>query len=347
MTSVKACSNALAATLLLLAFLYLAQSFFIPLFFALLVIALVWPVQAELQRKIPKLLALLVTLMITVIIVGIVASAVLWGFSRLAHWLFLNATRFQSIYVEWTSWLEGHGLVIVGPLADRFDVRWLLGFTQGIAYRLSSVAGFLALMFILVMIGLLEVHDFKGRLSSPQLAPLGHRFLEANSEISAKLRRFMVVRTLASLLTGVIVWAFAAVAGLELAAAWGAIAFALNYIPFLGPLIATAFPTLFAIAQFELWQTALVIFLGLNAIQFIIGSYVEPLLTGASLSLSPFAVIAAVFFWSFMWGMPGAFIGVPILIAAVIYCRVIPGMGWVSAILATKIPDETTVGPSV
>ena len=44
------------------------------------------------------------------------------------------------------------------------------------------------------------------------------------------------------------------------------------------------------------------------------GNYLEPLVAGAALSLSPFAVVFAVFFWGFLWGIPGAFIGVPILI---------------------------------
>ena len=45
-----------------------------------------------------------------------------------------------------------------------------------------------------------------------------------------------------SVMTGLLVWAFASVAGLQLAAEWGVIAFALNYIPFIGPFVATVFP---------------------------------------------------------------------------------------------------------
>ena len=133
-----------------------------------------------------------------------------------------------------------------------------------------------------------------------------------------------------------IVWAFAYFAGLELAAAWGAIAFTLNYIPFLGPFVATVLPTLFAIGQFDSWQMALAVFVGLNLIQFLIGSYLEPLLIGTSLAISPFAVIFSVFFWSFMWGVPGAFIGVPILIAFIIYCEKSPGAKWIAVLLSAK-----------
>ena len=72
-------------------------------------------------------------------------------------------------------------------------------------------------------------------------------------------------------------------------------------------------------------RLAVAIFVGLNLIQFLIGSYLEPLLIGTSLAILRFVVIFSVFFWSFMWGVPGAFIGVPILIAFIAYCEKAPG----------------------
>lgn len=340
--------SAVAAGILVLALFYVAEPIFAPLVFSLMIIALVWPFQAALQRWLPRLLALLVTLLVTMSVIVAVGSSVAWGFGKLGHWLFLNAQRFQAIYVDWTDWLEQHGIAIAGPVADRFDVGWLVGFLQGMAGRLNSFAGFALLVFIFVMLGLLEVEDFNRRLRAPAAQPYGERLLIANRVIGAKLRRFMLVRTVASILTGLLVWLFALVAGLELAAAWGAIAFALNYIPFLGPFVATALPTVFAIAQFDTWQTAAVVFVSLNVIQFIIGSYLEPLLTGASLQISPFAVIFAVFFWSFLWGIAGAFIGVPILIAFIVYCAGIPSVQWLAILLSggPKSLPEGVGGPS-
>lgn len=331
----------LVAGILVLALFHFAQSIIVPLVFSLFIIALVWPIQAILRRRLPELLALLITLSATVIVIVGVGSAVAWGFSKLGQWLFANSGRFQSIYLDWVSWLEEHGIAIAGPLTDRFDVTWLVGFTQNVAGRVNSFAGFAILVFIFVMLGLLEVNDFTRRLKSPAAQPHGERILTANRNISAKLRRFMIVRTFASILTGFIVWGFALVAGLELAAAWGAIAFALNYIPFLGPFVATAFPTLFAIAQFESWQMAAIVFTCLNLIQFIIGSYLEPRLTGASLAISPFAVMFSVFFWSFMWGIAGAFIGVPILIVFIVYCGQSPSGKWLATLMSGGAVDES------
>ncbi len=335
----------LATGVLVLAMLRFGQAIFVPLVFSLFIIALVSPLQIRLQRWIPQLLALLVSLAATIFVIVAVGSSVTWGLSKLGQWLFINAHRFQAVYVTWTDWLEGHGIAIAGPLADRFDVTWLVGFTQGMAGRLNSFVGFALLVFVFVMLGLLEIDDFGKRLRAPAAQPQGTLILQANREISAKLRRFMLVRTLASVLTGLVVWGFALLAGLELAPAWGAIAFALNYIPFLGPFVATVLPTLFAIGQFDTWQMAVAVFVGLNLIQFLIGSYLEPLLIGSSLAISPFAVIFSVFFWSFMWGVPGAFIGVPILIVFIVYCEKAPASRWIAALLSAKPVGGTQNAP--
>jgi AI-2 transport protein TqsA len=330
-----------ATGILVLALLHFAQAIFVPLAFSLFLIALVYPIQSTLQQRLPRLIALLFTVMVAMAVIVAIGSSVTWGFSKLGQWLFANAGRFQLVYTSWTDWLEGHGIAVAGVLTDRFDVNWLVRFTQGIAGRVNNFAGFALLVLVLTMLGLLEVDDFNKRLNSPAAQPRGAQILLANREIGIKLRRFMIVRTFASLLTGLVVWMFALAAGLELAAAWGAIAFTLNYIPFLGPFVATVLPTLFAIGQFESLPMAIGVFVGLNLIQFIIGSYLEPWLIGTSLSISPFAVIFAVFFWSFMWGVPGAFIGVPLLIAFIVYCSRDQSSRWIAVLASGKASDVT------
>ena len=70
----------------------------------------------------------------------------------------------------------------------------------------------------------------------------------------------MLIRTMASAVTGLAVFLFTLSIGLDLAVAWGIISFVLNYIPYIGPLVAVILPVIFATAQFESWQTAALIF---------------------------------------------------------------------------------------
>ena len=137
-----------------------------------------------------------------------------------------------------------------------------------------------------------------------------------------------------SLLTGLLVAAFAWFAGLQFAVEWGVIAFSLNYIPFIGPFIATLFPTLLAMTQFDSWQEVLTVFVCLNIIQFVIGSYIEPRIAGSMLSISPLLVLFATLLWTFLWGLFGTFIGVPIVIAALSFCAQHPSSRWISELFA-------------
>ena len=62
--------------------------------------------------------------------------------------------------------------------------------------------------------------------------------------------------------------------------------------------------------------------------------YLEPLLAGATLAISPFLVLFAVFFWTFLWGIPGAFIGVPASIAMLTMCAQYAGSRWLAVLLS-------------
>ena len=328
-------ASLVVCALILLSFsLYLASSVFAPLAFALFILALVWPLQKRLEQMMPQGLALFLTLAVTVFAMIALASMIAWSLSAIADWLLNNVARFQALYFEATEWLEEQGIFVAGTLAERFDVIWLVRLFQEIARRLNRLAGFAILVFVFLMMALLEIEQFRQKLAALDSKETGAKLIHAISEIGAKFRRYMLVRTLLSVLTGLAIWGFAAFAGLEPAIAWGLLAFTLNYIPFIGSFIATFLPAIFAIAQLDTWQAVILVFIGLAAIQFIIGNYIEPLAAGAALSLSPLVVVFAVFFWGFLWGIPGALIGVPIMITIVTLCAEFPSSRWVATLLA-------------
>ena len=162
--------------------------------------------------------------------------------------------------------------------------------------------------------------------------------LDGSAATAAKFRKYMLVRTQMSVVTGLLVGAFAWIAGLPFAFEWGVIAFALNYIPFIGPFVATLFPTLLAMTQFESWQAVLGVFVCLNVIQFVVGSYIEPRVAGTMLSISPVVVLFSIFFWTFLWGLFGTFIGVPITLAILTFCAQHPSSRWVADLLGGPDP---------
>jgi predicted PurR-regulated permease PerM len=313
----------------------LAQPVLAPVVFAIFAIALVWPLQGRLQRHLPAIVALLVTVVVALVALLGLALLVAWAFGRVGQWVVANAALLQALYAQKIAWAEARGIEAASVIAGQFDMRWIVRVAQGVLAQLQGLLSFILLTLVFVVLGLLEVGAARAQML--RMGPgVAAALLLAAERTAAKLRAYMLVRTLMSVLTGLVVWAFATAMGLELAAEWGAIALVLNYIPFIGPLVATLFPTLFAVLQFGTWQVALTVFAVLQVIQFLGGSYIEPRLAGRQLAVSPFMVLVAVFAGGFVWGVPGAFIGVPVLIAALTICEEFPGSRWVAALFSGR-----------
>ncbi len=312
---------------------YQAAVVFAPLTLGLFIIALVWPLQDWLQRRMPALLALAITMTVTVAVMLAFASLVVWGFGRVGRSVIADAGRYQAIFDVAVAWLESHDISVAGLWAQHFNVGWILRWAQQITGRVNTTLSFWLITLVYVILGLMEVEDLRRKAQSFIAPDAARMHLSATADTAGKFRTYMVVRTQMSLATGALVGVFAWAAGLQFAAEWGVIAFALNYIPFIGPFVATLFPTLLAMAQFGSWQAVLGVFVCLNIIQFVIGSYVEPRVSGAVLSISPMVVLFSVFFWTFLWGLYGAFIGVPIAIAALTFCGHYRSARWIADLL--------------
>ena len=329
------------AAVLLAAAAAQASTVFAPLALAIFIVAIVWPLQHRLQARMPKLLALAITMVVTVAVCLAFASLVIWGFSRVGRSLVADAARYQALYDAMVTWLDGHGVSVAGLWAEHFNVAWLLRATQHIAGRVNTTLSFWLIALVYVVLGLLEVDDIRRKVEAFDNHEAA-RVLHAGSTATAeKFRKYLLVRTQMSVMTGVLVGFFAWIVGLPFAIEWGVIAFALNYIPFIGPFIATLFPTLLAMTQFDSWQAVLGVFACLNIIQFVIGSYIEPRVSGNILSISPSVVLFTIFFWTFLWGLFGTFIGVPIALAILSFCGQHPSSRWLADLLGGPKPAKS------
>ena len=327
--NMKISSEIIAGVVVVAAITY-ANMVFAPLALALFVISLVWPTQYWLQARMPRLLALAITLLGTLAIGVAFASLVVWGFGRVARSLVIDAARYQAIYESLVAWLDGHGVSIAGLWAEYFNVGWVVRTTQLVTGRVNTTLSFWLIASVYLMLGLLEIDEVRHKIEALDNRELARVLLGGSAVTAARFRKYMLVRTQMSLLTGSFVGAFVWVAGLQFAVEWAVIAFSLNYIPFIGPFIATLFPTLLAMTQFDSWQEVLTLFVCLNIIQFVIGSYIEPRISGNMLSISPSLVLFATLLWTFLWGLFGTFIGVPIAIAVLSFCSQHPSSRWIS-----------------
>src|SRR5687767_7417565 len=132
MTAVRGFGTAVfvIAALAILGAAYLASTVLAPVALAIFVIALVWPMQARLQRSLPKLLALAIVMLAILAAFVVFASLVAWGFGRVGQGVVSDAARFQGLYDQAKAWLEAHGIALAGVWAEHFNVRWLVGTLQ-------------------------------------------------------------------------------------------------------------------------------------------------------------------------------------------------------------------------
>lgn len=137
-------------------------------------------------------------------------------------------------------------------------------------------------------------------------------------KIEKSITSYIGLKTLVSIITGVLSYIALLIIGLDSPAFWAFLIFIMNYIPTIGSLVGTLFPTIFALLQFgELTHSILVlIFVGL--IQVLIGNILEPKLMGRSLNISSLVAIVALSFWGSLWGITGMLLSVPITVIMVI-----------------------------
>jgi AI-2 transport protein TqsA len=284
------------AVILTIAALSLAHSVMTPVAFALFVIALVWPLQRRLKRKLPQLVAVLITAVVALVAIGIAGWLIMWAFGRIAQWVITNSARLQGLYMHAADLLEQRGLYAAELIAEQFNMSSIVSVMRGIGGSLQGILTFALVTFMFVILGLLELEPLGRRLGEVGSGTFGAAAIDAAVEIAGRLLTYMLVRFGMSLLTGLGFWALTAVYGLDLSREWGVIAFVLNFVPFIGSFTATILPTLFAAAQYESFSPVIVMFFGLNLVQLVVGSYIERV-TGAAVSISPFMVLLAVFFF--------------------------------------------------
>ena len=151
---------AIVAAVIVAVAAYQAASVFAPLVLALFIIAM-WPLQQRLQSYMPTLIALAITL-IAVVAVGLAfASLVAWGFGRVGRAVMSDAGRYQALYDNLVTWLDGHGVSVAGLWAEHFNVGWLLRKAQRVTGRINSTLAFWLITLTYVILGLLEVDDIR------------------------------------------------------------------------------------------------------------------------------------------------------------------------------------------
>jgi predicted PurR-regulated permease PerM len=325
---------AIIAIILVGAMLKATASVTLPLAFALFLTAIFWPLQRRFAQHMPRGAAVMLSLLAFLLVVSIFVGLLWLSGTVIAQGWQPYSDQFARYQDQAQSWLQSYGLSLPGGGNDQGNA----GLVQPVLERGGSfVASFLAafvLVIAFLVFGLLEAPDFQTKLDQILPGNKAADWFEAIHDITGDFQRYIVVRTVIGLITGVLIALFSWIIGLDFALIWGLSNFLLNYIPTLGSIVAVIPPVLFGLVQFQSIPMALLVLLGVGGVQFIMGQYIDPLLQGKYLSLSPLVVLLSVTFWGWLWGIAGAFIGVPITIGIVISCYRFERTRWIATLLA-------------
>ena len=140
---------------------------------------------------------------------------------------------------------------------------------------------------------------------------------ETVREIDLQIRTYLSLKTVISVVTGAIFSLALALFGVPMALSFGVLAFLLNFIPNIGPVIATILPLPLIILDPSgnlIWMLAAIA--TISAIQLISGNVIEPKMMGESSDLHPVTILVGLMFWGMMWGIIGMFLATPMIAAA-------------------------------
>lgn len=152
--------------------------------------------------------------------------------------------------------------------------------------------------------------------------------------IEADIETYVWVQTITGVILTTAATAVMLGVGLDNVLFWAAIFFLLTFIPNIGVTVGSIAPSLFALVQFStVWQ-AITIFAVIQIVATIVGNLIYPRLQAHTQNIDPVATLLSLAFWSWLWGLPGAFLAVPMTLMSMMVFSQFESTKWVAALLS-------------
>lgn len=218
--------------------------------------------------------------------------------------------RLRSLTGDLMAWLEGWGIHLDRDVVNQvLDPARLLGLVGDLLKGLSKTFGNALLILLTVMFILFEASSLPNKLQLALRSP--DTSMQRLQSVLDQINHYMVIKTSTSVGTGLVIWLWLTLFGVDFAILWGVVGFLLNFIPTIGSILAAIPAVLLALVQLGIGE-ALVIAGGYVVINTLIGSILEPRIMGRGLGLSALVVFVSLIFWGWVLGPVGMFLSVPL-----------------------------------
>lgn len=287
------------------------------------------------RRKVPVPIAVLIMIsliIITIILIGALVGASIKDFTRE---LPQYQTRLRTETAGLIVWLGQRGIDLSSSDLQRIiDPGKAMSLASNM---LNSFGGMLSdgfLIFFTVIFIMTEASSFPIKLRAiyGEQASLGlfDHFL-------TKVKNYMAIKTVISLLTGLLITSWLAILGVDYPLLWGLLAFLFNYVPTIGSIIAAIPAVLLALIQIGT-GAALLTALGYGVVNIIFGNVIEPRFMGRGLGLSALVVFLSLVFWGWVLGPIGMLLSVPLTMTVKIALDSHEDTRWLAILLDSEHP---------
>ncbi|MBJ2152706.1 AI-2E family transporter [Paracoccus sp. IB05] len=332
------------------AVLYVAQDVFLPIAIAMLIAFALSPLVSGARRMgLPMLTSVLLATALAFSVIGLLSLIVFYQLADLA----VKLPSFQaniiskldaiqsasgeaslmsrlmemaaSINSEISGVLPGEGTAAAQPMPVQVvQPSNPLEILQSLVVPLVSPIATTGLVIVLVIFMLLERDRLRDRfirlVGTADLHRTTQVLEEAGGRVGSYLLMQLLVNAIYALPIGIGLWLI----GVPNAALWGLLTLVLRFVPYIGSVLAAAFPLFLAFAVSSDWSAVLYTAALFAVVELITSNIIEPWLYGANTGVSSLAIIVSAIFWTFLWGPLGLVLSTPLTVCLVVLGRHIP-----------------------
>lgn len=324
----------LASVVVIVAGLMAAKSVILPFTMAIFIsIICMQPIVWLEKKKVPYGLSVFLVLLLVAVLIttfgGILGNS-LTNFMKDVPKYELNLRRIFKTLIGDVNYLGGK--INPDQMLEMLDPGKVISFTTSALGEIGKIMSDSLLILLITIFILLEAKSFinKGLVVEKHYGTsLNHL-----NEIGSSIRHYLSIKTFVSFLTGLFIYLWLLIIGVDYAILWGVIAFLLNYIPNIGSIIAAAPTVLLALVQLGfggmLWTGV-----GYFIVNTIMGNFLEPRVMGKGLGLSTLVVFMSLIIWGFIFGPVGMFLSVPLTISLKIMLEQSEKTSWWAILLGS------------
>lgn len=324
----------MASFVIVVAGMRAAEAILVPFLLSLFIAVISTPPLLWLKSKgIPSALAMLlivVAIVVVSVIVGLVVGASINDFRQdLPEY----QARLSLLTTDLFTRLEGFGIAVdVDQLRQSVNPSKALGLVGNTLATFGNMMTNALLILLTVVFILAEEVRFADKFRFSSKHP--EKTLAAIEKFTRGVNQYVAIKTLVSLLTGLLILIWLWILGLEYFVLWGLLAFLLNYIPTFGSILAAIPAVLLALVQLTLGE-AVMVAVGFVVVNVVVGNVLEPRIMGKGLDLSPLVVFLSLVFWGWVLGSIGMLLSIPLTMTVKIALESFDDTRWIGILLGS------------